>query len=115
MTVMEQFDLGAGQRAADRAIDQVEAHADERWLDRALEAVRFVAERRVTFTTDPVWFWLGKWGVPHPHEPRAMGAVMRRAQKEGWISPTQEFVPTTRVKSHKSPTRVWASLIHEGD
>jgi hypothetical protein len=60
------------------------------------------------FTTDDIWPF-----VPdhlQPKEPRAMGAAMVRARGRGLCQETNNFVPTRRPKSHKSPQRVWMRI-----
>ncbi len=36
-----------------------------------------------------------------------MGAVMKRAQKNGWIKPTGQYVMSERVQCHRRPVMVW--------
>lgn len=101
------FDAGAATLQREAAIDRVEANADSEWADRALDAVRAVARRKATFIVDEVWQELGE----EPKEPRAMGAVIRRAASEGVIVATPKYEPSERVTAHRNPRRVWQSLI----
>lgn len=93
--------------AADEAVVQVDEHAPDSWIDRALQAVRDVAIRHQFFTTDAVWDKLGR----DIGEPRAMGAVMRRAQKQGVCEATQRYQASHRTERHGGPMRVWRSLV----
>lgn len=94
--------------AVDRALAQVERNADEAWLSHALNAVWYAASAYPAITTDEVWRRIS-WT---PREPRAMGAVMRRAVREGWIRPTKEYQPSQRVGCNHRPVLVWASRIY---
>lgn len=99
---------GTGEQQRDDAIERVTDHADSAWLALAFDAVVGLAFDRESFTTDDVWHRLD--GVNPPHEPRAMGSVMKRAQREGVIEATKDFIPTTRPQAHAAPVRVWRSL-----
>ena len=103
------FDWQQAQAARDAALAQVAAHAEPDWREQALEAVRRTAERLAIFTVDDVWD-VGE--LPATRENRAVGAVMLRAARLGWIRATHRFVPTTRVASHGCPRRQWESLIY---
>lgn len=97
------FDQREAIRRRDEAVARVGAHAVESWLDDAYDAVVSVASRRVPFTTDDVWEVLG-YGT---REPRALGAVMRRAFKAGVIVPLNEWRPSDRPQAHRNPKRLW--------
>lgn len=99
-------DQGAARAAANRAIQQVEAHAPPDWMERAFQAAKHVATIRDEFTTDAIWYLVGA-----PPEPRAMGAVMRRIQVAGLARPTDRTVESKREECHARPVRVWQSLI----
>lgn len=104
MTVASLF----GDEQPDAAIAEAEAHADERWFAQALAVVRVLAHRGEPFTTDDVWARLDRMGTS-THEPRAMGAVMRRAKTAGLCQPTDEYRPSVRPEHHRGPVRVWVS------
>lgn len=90
----------------DNAIQQVEDNADALWLWEAELAVEFVASRNRYFTSDDIWKIL----ETSPREPRALGAVLRRAQASGVIEPTDTWTQSTRSIAHRRPLRVWKSL-----
>ena len=99
------FDAHASTLARDRSIQQVDEHAELEWKAAAEEAVRAAARELHRFVADDVWK-----RIPddvRPHEPRALGPVMLRAQREGVIEPTGDFRLTERVSSHRRPLRVW--------
>lgn len=93
-----------GEEARDEAIDCVERAADPEWMEVAFGVVRALALRGVKFTTDDVWQAVGDWTAV---EPRALGAVMRRAQREGLARPLAEYRKSTRPACHARPLRVW--------
>ena len=106
--------IAAATAARDEAIDRVERNASADWNEAAYLACRLVAEEQPFFTTDNVW---QKISTVFPqfktHEPRAMGAVMRRAARENVVAPTDEYVRSDRPECHRRPTMRWESLIHE--
>jgi hypothetical protein len=77
------------------------------WWTAAIDAIRSVAGTAATFTTDEVWTVLDRRGVGGPPEPRAMGAAMRQAQRDGLCRPTDRVVPSVRPDCHRRPVRVW--------
>jgi hypothetical protein len=87
----------------DDAIKQVELHADGVWLAEADAAVDVLAAAGINFTTDDVWQKL----TATTHEPRAMGAVMLRAVRDGLIESTGQWSESTRRVAHNRPLRVW--------
>lgn len=112
--MIQQLDLdafAAEQHAADQAIARAAANTDDGWNDLAYNAILSVARTTETFISDACW----ATGLPEPHEPRALGGVMRRAARDGLIVGTDEFRPSRRVGCHAMPRRVWKSLVFEGD
>jgi hypothetical protein len=103
----QQAQLGIELR--DQAINATE-RANLPWTLRAFDAVRRLAETREEFTTDAVWHVLGD-SSPPPDEPRAMGAVMRRAMNKFLVLPTQRTHQSVRPDCHRRPLRVWRSLV----
>lgn len=87
----------------DKSIRQVEENADDSWLSDAYFAVKRIARKGAPFTTDDVW----KAVKGFPREPRAMGAVITRAYRDGLIAPTDSWKQSIRPSSHARPLRVW--------
>lgn len=106
----DQLTLEDAVTARDKAIEQVERNAYEHWLDVAYEAIRTIAQTEGTFTADEVWRLID-WTGATTHEPRAMGAVMKRAVKDGLIEPTGQYRKSTRPQCHARPQPVYASRI----
>jgi len=107
MNEMTLFDPVTAHAVTDEAVERADAHADADWMAAALEAVESCAERHALFTTDDVYRYLS--GVA-TDEPRAMGAVMRKAQALGLCQATGDYRPSLRPQAHQNPKRVWQSL-----
>lgn len=87
--------------------------ASPMWGYMAINALKRIATANATLTADDVMHELDG-GVFHTRDNRAMGAIMKEAQANGWIRPTDQFVPSTNKRKHQSPTRVWESMIYDG-
>ena len=103
-----------GALLRDEAIDRVEMHAAEEWRADALRAVEACALARGYFTTDHVWALLEAAESTGTHEPRAMGAIMRKAANEGYCERTNVTQQSKRPRCHRRPVRVWRSLVYRG-
>lgn len=115
---MDNFDLFnqppdlSPTQVASLAINQAYENADTRWKQRALAIVHQLATTHVLFTADDVWHKLEREDVT-THEPRALGAIMRIAVKNGWIRKTTTYIPSKRVDCHARPIPVWESLVQK--
>jgi hypothetical protein len=110
----QSFDPEVADVARDAAIEQVEANADPDWKEAFYQAVETVAGRMEEFTADEVWEHLSTVpNVPKQHEPRAAGAVIVRAMKNGVIRAKPNFFQKSRRRScHSSPIQVYESRIY---
>ena len=99
------FDAAEGARRLFDALERVGDNADPDWKEHAETAVRFCAKNLDEFTADDVWGLLQ--GVEAPHEPRAMGAVMRHMASQGVIQRTDRVRESVRAEAHRSPKRIW--------
>lgn len=91
------------------ALDRVEAHADDAWKDAANQALWTVVRDGglgYEFTSDDVHAVLDGLDVT-THEPRALGAIIRKAATAGWIVNTGRVDKTKRAVAHKRPATVW--------
>ena len=95
----------------DDAIDRAEDHAAGDWLEAAFDAGVRLASNRRTLVSEQVFDLIPDVST---HEPRAMGAVMRRLRNAGYIAPTDTFVKSPSPRGHGRPSRVWRSLICDG-
>jgi hypothetical protein len=98
-------ELAAAERQRDEAIAQAEANADVEWRDTALRFLRRYAEAHTTVFVDDLW----AAGMPRPREARALGAVMKRAAREGLIENTGSGRPS--IASNLAMKPVWRSLV----
>ena len=104
------LDVIEAETAKSEALERVEANADPSWKKQAMTIVKQLASSRSEFTTDDVWEALFQADVDMPHEPRALGAMMRNCAHEGRIVATDRYVPSARIACHRRPVRVWRSL-----
>lgn len=97
-------------------VDQIIAEAVEgsygaapnTWKDQAQAVVHHLAIEKPFFTSEDVWATLE---MPD-NGGSALGGVMRRCAKHGWIELTGETSPSTRELQHKKPVRIWRSKLH---
>src|SRR6188472_3623600 len=91
----------------DAALERVARGTDPQWMKNADRAVVACAHTRPEFSSDDVWATLELWGVPGPHEPRALGPVMMRAVKDGTIVKTGRYVQSELGRNHARPVAVY--------
>lgn len=77
------------------------------WQDRAIGMLSLYLIHTDTFITEDFRIWASCNGLDEPQEPRAYGAVIRRAVKSGMIVATGNYRQTTNIKSHSRPMMVW--------
>jgi len=96
------------------AIDRVDEAADPEWKVGAEYCLLLVCERLSIFTADDVWEELDAAGIEWPHEPSALGPIMRTGKANGWANSTNYTRECKRPKAHRKPQRVWESLVFKG-
>lgn len=101
--------MTTGIELRDEALARVEANADVEWKLAAELVVHLLAAQLGTFTSDDVWEGLVD-GSASTHEPRALGAVLKRVAKDGVIAPTDEWRISRRPECHGRPVRVWRAI-----
>lgn len=106
------LDLVAAIQARDEAVRRVGLHADPEWVEHTLHVIWCLAVAHDEITTDDIWGTIGE--VAATHEPRALGAVMKKAAAKGWVSPTDRYRPSARPACHARPVRIWQSHIRPG-
>lgn len=104
------FDLEAGEAARDEGIERVSDHAYFAFIAAGRIAVRECSETLEDFTTDDVWALIPDNALPHDR--RAMVMIMKHAQREGWITATDQFIKSLRPTAHAGPKRVWHSNLY---
>lgn len=103
----QQHEWDTALEARDRAITRAGSHANEAWMSQALDAIRMVARTQPALTSEDIHELV----VAGTHEPRALGAVFRAAQREGWIT-AGPYVKSRRRESHCRPVRQWISQLY---
>ena len=98
--------------ARDEAIERAEKAANERWKLCAMEAILWCAERYYDFISDAVWARLDQLTDHQPREARALGGLLRRAKKHGWIVNTTVRRQSLRPGCHLNEVTVWRSLLY---
>lgn len=107
------LDREAGNTLRDAGIASVDDNAFEEWKSAADNAYRIAAHRHREFTNDVIWQILeDEWGVPPPHDRRALGARARAAVKAGLIENTGRYVGSERPNVHRSLMPVYLSLVY---
>jgi hypothetical protein len=101
---MNLLDVIAATEAKEKAIATVATNTNPDWWQACYNTI---ATTTNTFTTDDIWQALEDQSLPTPHEPRAMGAVLRHAAANGLIRATDTYRPSARVACHARPIRVW--------
>lgn len=102
------FSAARGEQLREEALQNVEEGAPTGWVFQAMHIIEIVARTHERFTPDNIW----EAGLGKPPEPRALGAAMRAARKAGYMEPLNEFVPSRNPLQHRTPIRVWHSLIY---
>ena len=90
-----------------QAIDAAASGADkscEDWVEHAYGYVLGYPEKY--FQADDVRNFALSCGLPEAPDPRAWGAVMRKASADGYIIPVG-FEMAHNPNAHKRPVRVW--------
>lgn len=95
-----------GREARDDALHAVEAGAPLSWIIQARAVIRELAATGQEWTSDDVWARL-----PHPPEPRALGAAIRGEAATGLIVGTGRTRPSTRPDCHARPVAVWVGAL----
>jgi hypothetical protein len=93
------------KQLSENAQRSVLENASGEWVAYCLNLIENIARANQTFTSDVVMLAMTR----RPHDPRALGPVMKMAQKKGYIRPTDEYRPS--VRRHATPLRVWQSCL----
>lgn len=105
------LDVAASEAGKRAGMGQVAAAADEGFADAALLAVERVARRQSELVCDDVWAQLDT----RSHDNRALGPVMKQAERAGWIRATERFQLTAQARRHRAPVRIWASRVYQSE
>ena len=101
-----EFSEKESKKLRDESIDMVERPALG-WIELAIPHVIAIAKE----VNDRVEYELSKASVPPPREKRAMGALMRKVSRLGYIVKTNRTYPSVMPSNHRRPKAIWKSLI----
>jgi hypothetical protein len=94
------------------AIEQVEEHANDLWMETAYSVAVMHARRFQVFTSADVDLTMQRdFPNVRTHEKRAMGAVIRRLLRERIVEKTAQIVQDPRRNCHNQNKRVLRSLL----
>ena len=99
------------ERAKQEGMEVSYRNADSQWKKMAVEHVKHLINAKEEFTAEEVVMHLNELGI-FTGENRAMGAIMQSFHRAGQIKPWG-FSESKRPECHKSPVRVWKSLIYK--
>jgi hypothetical protein len=105
--------LKGSKVARDEAMDRIERNTNPEWQRFMYRIIVEVARRHAFFATDRVFARAFEHdNVPPVHDRRALGPIMKHAEKLGICRPTPKFELCRRRSRYAAPLRVWKSLIH---
>lgn len=108
------FDPAGGEAAKQDGMERAARACDPDWWAWMLERVTEVARAKPFLFTDDIELLRIQRGGPSTHENRALGPLMRHAQRLGICEPTDQWVPSSQQVNHRRFMRVWYSLIYQG-
>lgn len=95
------------------AINAASDAAVPEWKDLAERVLLKLAATQLYITTDDLWLVMNQ---QHPDvdtpEHRAVGAVMKKGARNGWIIKTDRTLQSMLRVCHGRDKRVWQSLVH---
>lgn len=94
----------------DEGIRRAEAGAEVEWKDTAWNTLIDYLHGHPDFFVDDLW---KRTNLPWPQEARAIGPVILRAARSGYIVKTGEYRPS--IRSNMSIKPVWRSLLYKDD
>lgn len=100
--------------SVDEVLEHLDDHTNPAWKKLAYHAIGTLAKNHEKLTCDEVWIELEKYDSPPVHNKKALGIVMRKAQTDGLIKATPNYVPSSLIGNHAAIKRVWESLVWEG-
>lgn len=103
-----QSDEDEAEQAKQDAISSIEARNRE-FVSFMVGKIYLLAMEKFTLTALDLW---DGYQGDEPSDPRAMGAVFRRASKNGFIKMTARLIKSGRKSDHNKDLRVWESLIY---
>jgi len=96
-------------REREKAINRVGGNTDPHWRAEAFLSADRVMARMEVFTTDDIWIDLERRRVPPPHEPRAMGPIMRFLHQNGEVE-ISGVTSSNLTRGHGRPVKIYKVL-----
>ena len=93
----------------EEGLELVEKGANDAWKTRVMQVIESVCERKDLFCSDDIEENMMLY-PEQTKDRRAMGAMFKRAQKEGLCEATSTFVMSRQKSCHKCPRRLCRSL-----
>lgn len=104
------FDIQLGLELRDAAIEAVDKAAALYWKEEAIAALRRTCAKFYEFTVDDVQREIVASGAM-TLEGRAMGPVMLRGVKNGWMEASGKYTKSSQSQCHGNPRTIWRSKI----
>lgn len=92
----------------DQGIQRAWDGADADWRELAYETIVEHLRTHPTFFCDEIW----EAGLPFPREARALGPVVLKVSKAGFMVKSGQYRPSVHSNLLEKP--VWRSLIYQG-
>ena len=103
-------DYAEASEATLAGIEQGVTNAEQQWRNDVKWIVFNIAKRSETFTVNDIREQVARLPVK-THDGRALGGILKQAEKAGIIERTGKKVPS--VKGHFVPVEVWRSKIYK--
>lgn len=100
--------LAEVKEVTNEAVARAWEHADDPWREYALHCVSVIAKRMDEFTVNDVRPLVDAGGFK-TNDKRAMGGVIKEAQRRNWIASTGRIQPSK--VGHGSNMTIWSSNI----
>jgi hypothetical protein len=102
--------MNPNDKARDEAITRADEHANPDWKTIAYQVGVTVARKREILMSEDIIAAMPDSVTTH--ELRAMGAVMRRLQKDEIITPLGSYDKSPSPRGHSRPSLQWVSLVY---
>lgn len=96
--------------ATAEAIARSERGANEEWKAEVYELIKWLCTQTPEFTSQDVLDHAAYKVTADTHDYRAIGPLMSKARKEGYIVFTGHYIQAE--KRHDAPIRVWRSTVY---
>lgn len=101
----------AGETGKAQGMERVEQAASPDWQRTAQKVLQAAAKARPFISANDLWDGIEALGVS-THDNRASGPAMNKAKENGWITPTDRWIKSSRPTRHLGDVRLWRSLLH---